>query len=636
MSIVKSLLLSFIVIFLYAGCSSKSQASLEKIEKNKAESLKAKIEISDKTSDGFLAYINDDNELTYLCSTKSTDSCSYQRDLDEEDYFWISSSGYRPSINSETSGITCGAGSMFGWVAIFMDEPLGITDHTEANAKVCKHRFVELDSTLIPGRIIVGMMTFGTSLVTGGTMHTKKFDKESFKEAVFETNVESFKKQLLDIDAKYKNLDGFDVIYLQRDRVQESLEDKYKYLLKESSKKSGVVFLEKNSNKLLWMGVFDEYRDRDLISSISMQIEDLLKGVQTGDKYRLELEDIVEYIPAQIPLPKLPVVPKIVKDEFETNSNFKKRVQKAVEHREMHIRELQRKYSFEVSKRNSYVKELQDSYKQYREQYAKDKDLLVNSLSKNIDLLSKILFLQNTSGYSAKEFKYDAEAQKMYFKIYSLKENFNQEVVAVIPPKIAKEIKLESSFKIIPQIQADQNKIKLLGFNIVEVGSKKSFETKYTNINFNPKEVSVRVVLEDESLKEELSSRFERHLQKEAMVVDTSKKEIWYIDMAKSLNAKVPKWFSMPQENLMAIGYGEGETLLQAKANARNDLAYMLKVRIDTSFIGTQKVSALESFKQTKEKTQHSSEVELDSSDYKLFKQDFVDGRWYVGLKYLK
>lgn len=636
MKIKKKILLSLGIIFLYSGCSTKLPVGITKIEKNKHNSLKKNIHISGAAHKGFQAYINDEDQIKYLCSAKSSNACGYSRDFSKGDVFWINTQGYYPSISPQTKGVQCGKGSLYGYFAILMMPPVGIADYTHKNSTICNNRFTQLDSSQVAVRIIFGLFMFGTPLITGGTMHTMKFDAEKFKDAIFVTNIESFKKQLFEISSQYDVAEGFDIVYLEQDNIHENLQNKYEFLLKDHSKKSGVIFLEKDTNKLLGINVFKKYENENLIQSISLQIEDLLQNIANENKYTLRYDEVMKYIPVDIPLPPIPKVPQLIKDEFEKKSNFLKRVQIAVEQREFLIRNLQRKYSLDVFERNNYIQMLQDSYKFYLEQKTENKNKFLVSLKADIPWLLKVLFLENTSGYQAKDFKYNAETEKLYFQIYSQKQNFNQEVVAEIPSAIAKQIKIDNTFKVIPEIQATENKIQLLGFHILETQSDKSFDTKYTNIDFKPEEVSVRVTGMKESLQEEISDHFKQYIQKELPIVDTSKKEIWYIDIAKNINAKIPPWFSTPQNNHKVIGYGEGKNLTEAKSNARNDLAYMVKVKINTSYSNTQSVNNFASFSETKEKTLQSSDVQLSSNDYKIFKQDSVEGRWYVGLEYLK
>ncbi len=617
---------------LLSGCATKTPSNIAQIEQNKQSTLKENIKIS-TGSNGYEAYISDDYELQYLCYKGDTHKCNYNK---ESLSFWVNQNGYYPPISASTKGVQCGTGSLFGWLAIFPVEPFSIQNYTKKNEYICNSPFTTLDSTLITHRFAFGLLTFMTPFITGGTLHTVKFDKDEFTEAVYISNVESFRKKLFEIASQFNIEGGFDIIYLEEGDVDDSLEEKYEQLLNDTSKKAGIIFLEKDTNKFLAINVFQIYKDENLISSISLQIQDLFKNIAKNEHDLLTYDDISPYIPPEIALPKIPPVPTLKKDEFETKAAFEARVKDAVASREKHIREMQRQYSLDVYERNAYIDNLQKSYQLYLKQKAKNKDNLLKELEDSLAVLSKVLFLENTSGYNAKDFKYNAETQKLYFTIYSQSRGFNQEVVASVPAKIAKKIKQQKTFKIIPDIDAKENKITLLGFDILETLSNESFKTAYTNINYKPEEIQVSVVGEKESFNKELSRYFKKHKQKDTPIVDTSKKEIWYIDIAKSINAQVPKWFSNPSSNNKIIGYGEGKTLQEAKANARADLSFMVKVKVNTVFENTSNINNFKSFNEVKEQTKQSSDIELSYNDYKVYKQDNIDNKWYVGLEYIK
>ena len=638
-----------VITMLVSGCAT----NIEKIEKNKQVSVKSKIKISQPDEQKtYKVYVDQSNKLKYLCHVDVANKCdyeteekhSYENGTPLEEVFWINDNGYYPSISPNTKGIQCGIGSLWGWIAIFNNsEDLSfpalkynaITNYNKRNPHVCNSRFSELDSTQIFQRLGVGLVTFFTPLVTAGNMHTREFDQEAFLNSIYVSNIETFKNELIEKTNKFNIHGGLDVIYLRSSDIKNVLENKYDSLLKDNSKKAGIIFIDEDSNKLLATIIFDKYKDENLIASISLQISDLINDLSTNDSLALDYNDILPYIPDEIPLPQIPAIPTLVKDEFENRSNFKKRVEAAVEKREREIRNLQRKYSLDVFERNAYVDNLQQSFNRYLDEKSEDKNNFLIELEGSIMELSKVLFLENTSGYSATNFKYNAEEEKLYFEIYSKNKGFSQEVVAEISPEVARKIKLENTFKIIPEIKAENKKIQLSGFDIVDLTSNTSYETIYTNVSYKPEVVSVSVVGLKENIRLDVSNHFKQYKQKDSHIVDTSEKEIWYVDVAKSINAKVPQWFSNPTYNDKVVGYGEGKTLNEAKSNARNDLAFMVKVKVNTVLENTNKINNFKSFSEIKESTQQSSNIELSSTNYKLLKQDSIDGRWYVGLEYL-
>jgi cell fate (sporulation/competence/biofilm development) regulator YmcA (YheA/YmcA/DUF963 family) len=453
-------------------------------------------------------------------------------------------------------------------------------------------------------------------------------------DAIYESNLESFKKQLLDEAYKYNVDGGIDVIYLEKGDIDDSLNDKYKSLLIDKSLKSGIIFLDKDTRKLLAIDIFNKYKNKDILNSISLQIEDILNQISKNDNI-LQYKDIVAYIPKEVPLPSIPPAKKLIKSEFETKAHFQKRVIEAVKKREAKIRKLQREYSLAVFERNTYIDNLQKAYQKYLEEKSKEKIELINELKQNIPLLSKVLFLENTSGYSANNFRYDAENEKLYFTIFSKQRSFKHDVVSIIPADDAKDIKLKRAFKIIPEIIATNNKLILKGFKILDTKSNNLYQVNYTNINFKPETVSLRITGMKENIKKELSAKFKKFKQKDMPIVDTSKKEIWYIDVVKNINAKIPKWFSKPVKNKI-IAYGEGKTLKEAQSNARNELAFIKRVKIKSKFTSTKEIDNFKHFKKIKNNIEENTNVELKANEYKLYRQEKVDGIWYVGYEYLK
>ena len=131
------------------------------------------------------------------------------------------------------------------------------------------------------------------------------------------------------------------------------------------------------------------------------------------------------------------------------------------------------------------------------------------------------------------------------------------------------------------------------------------------------------------------SKQFKEYKQKNTKIVDISKKEIWYIDVVKRVNAKVPKWFSNPNLNTNRISYAHAESLKEAKDKALAELAFMRKVKVSSTFEVTKEFdSSLKSYSELKRTINTSTNVELGSNDYAVLKQEKIDGMWYVALIY--
>jgi len=625
----------FSVTLFVSGCSQSTPQPIQKIQNQQHNSLKNHINISN--GGDIKAYIDDDEHLTFLCVNDS--NCHYKnaKKLGEDyDAFFVDDSGYYPvyPLRPSTKGVKCGVGSLWGWLAIFSIPPFGIEDYTAKHPYLCHTDFTTVDSTLIGGRVIIGLVTFGTPFITGGNLHTVKFDKERFIDAIDNSNIETFKKQLLHDITTYNVTAGIDVIYLQEGDVEESLEDTYERIIYEKSLKDGVLFLKEHNSEFIALDIFKKYKASTLFASIALQVEDIINQTAQNNLYILNYEQIVPYIPKEITPPTLPPVPQLTKSEFETKAAFEQRLKDAVGKREEQIRKLQQEYSRKIFERNSYIDALQSAYKKYVEQTTQKKEEFVRELQNNAALLTKVLFLENISGYIGEDFHYDAEKERLYFYIVSKKYGFKQKVFIDVDAKNAKKIKLENSYLLEPQLHLKKNTLVLDGFELLEPQSQERYKVVYTNINYKPESMTLRVTTQKEAIDKKINNYFKKYKQKEKLIVDATKKEIWYIDMVKSVNARVPQWFTHPNYTGVLLGYGEGTTLEEAKANARKDLAMSIATKVNVTMQLDEKSDSFQTFKEFQSSSSQSSDIKLSAYDYKVYKQEKVDGRWYVALEY--
>ncbi len=636
-----SILFAGTISLVVSGCGTKQQ-SIDTIEQTKHAEHRTAIRLG--SAGGHTAYLDSDDNLRYICLYSDEEQCGYYTDekhdytegRPDEEAVIFSESGYYPPISPSASGIQCGKGSLFGWLAIFPVEPFAIADYTAKHPRVCNSRFAGLESTQMAPRIMFGLLTFMTPLLTGGTMHTEKFDREAFFDAVYNSNLESYRTPLLETIRQRHLRGGIDTLYLDPDDVEDDLEDKYDALLSDRSKKSALLILDARNKDLLAAVVFTQDQNLSPVAGVSEQIRRILSEIAGKDMAELTYDDVLAYIPPEVPLPTIPPAKKLIKDEFETQAEFDERVREAIRARELHLKALQRDYSLAVYERNSYIDDLQHAYSAYLQEKSTRKQAFLDALGKNMPLLSKVLFLENVSGFEADGFRYDAEHQKLYFTLHSRHGGYRQDVVAKIPPESAKRIKREHRFAIIPQIDASDHQLTLEGFEIVDTDSDDAYATRYTNVNFRPETVSLRIRGTQEHIDKELSNYFENQKQPDRPIVDTSKKEIWYIDVVKHIDARIPKWFSKPMPEGKIVGYGEGETLKEAKMKARDELAFMKRVKISSRYSSSQEFDNFKSFKEIKSRTQQDTDTELSANEYRLYRQEQVDGIWYVGFEYVR
>lgn len=628
------LFLFSISILLFIACSSKDNVSIpqniEQIEEKKSSLRKYKVKINNENNENFFKiYLSKDNEIKYICISND---CTYANE--NLDVILMYKDSFYPDFPININNVQCGVGSMSG--IFILSSNIDIQNYTKENEKLCKNRFTKLSSSQIFDRIATGIVTLGTSILTSGNMHTIRFDDKSFKETIVDSNLDYYQEKLFDtLDTKNLKT-GFDLLYLDSSNIEDILNDYYVNLIKSNYSRDGLIIIDKNSKQILSIISFKEYSSKDIIKNISLQVDSILSNLSLKEEdFLIKEKDVLRWIPKEIIRPKIPDLPVLVKDEFETKEEFNQRVLERVKQREDEIKSLQKEYSLNILKRNEFILTLENSYNKYLQNSYNKNSELKNKLNENIETFVKILFVQNLNGIYAKDFKYDAEKQRLYFVIYSKNQTLNNNVFASVPSIVAKNIKNADSFYIEPVLNYKKGFISLLGFNIIETEDEKKFKTIYSNINFMP--ISQKVVIQgyDEKIKDIVNSKkFIQYKQYSSSIVD-DKKEFWYIDLVDTLNARVPKWFSKPQNSSSIISYASASSYEEAKLKALNDLAITKEAKI-SSVIKAQIEfdSRLKDYSNLNKNIMVETEIIFKENDYKILNQEKIDGVWYISLMY--
>jgi len=623
----------FLVMLLvvFTGCSSKTPTP--------------EITVFNKSISDFTVYIDRDDKVKFLCFSNHNlnnykdDIChyydeekhSYKNLIVEEEVIGMDRLGFEPLYYPDESN-TCGFGNLWGIYSLF-----GAENIWDNNTDECKYRYTKVAGIRLLDRVIILPFTFGTSLVLMGNMHIRTFDEDAFYASIRASGLGSYYKEFYTAIEGYSLEGGFDIIYLERGSVKSSLEGKYKELQSSKSKKAGVLFLDDDTRELLSIIIFDKYKEKNIMQALSANISDLVKDVSKDSQSMVTNQQIINQIPYEISLPTLPSIPSLTKGEYEKKTEFKERVKEAYSQREEHIAKLQEKYSKDVQERNDFIEELQLNYKEYLEKIHTNKVQLIEELNGSIPILAKVLFLENISGYGASEFNYDADSEQLFFTISSKRDYFSQKVVTEIPPSQARDIKEEARYKITPLIEYKHSTIELKGFEILNTYSDDSFEVSYTDINYKSEKISINIVKEDEKIDKELALAFSNAKQKVISLKDNNPKETWYRDSVNILNAKVPSWIATPQildGSLMVTG--SGDTLYLAKVEAVDALVLRLDVSVDTTIKSSSRSNNITTTQEISINSKHFSKVDLAAGDYDVYRQEYLDGKWYVALRYLK
>jgi len=193
----------FFLIYLLSGCGAKP--SINEIEVLEHDKEQENIYLSKK--EGYKVFINDDDEIEYICSDPFACNNKLNEDLE---YFYMNNYGYYPPFNHEAKEIQCGIGSFYGWLSVLVQAiplaretyykndyfkngeiqrfPLSFKNYDVINADVCQSKYAKLDSTQIVYRIGFSLMFYGTPFISAGTLHTEKFDEEYFKKSLHKSN----------------------------------------------------------------------------------------------------------------------------------------------------------------------------------------------------------------------------------------------------------------------------------------------------------------------------------------------------------------------------------------------------------------------------------------------------------------
>ena len=171
-------------------------------------------------------------------------------------------------------------------------------------------------------------------------------------------------------------------------------------------------------------------------------------------------------------------------------------------------------------------------------------------------------------------------------------------------------------------------------FNIQEPKSDYSYKVFYTNINFTPLKQRVTIITQKEEIENIIDSKtFKDYKQKNSRIISKNESEIWYIDVVNRMNSKVPKWFSTPDFSNTTVAFAQADTLEEAKVKALHDLALIKDVKVSATIESTNEFgNSLKNYHNLKKSVQTKTNVRFTQNDYRILKQEKVDGIWYVSL----
>jgi hypothetical protein len=564
-----------------------------------------KILRQESNTSNYVAALDDNDEIVYIGNRKLEGG--------DFDYIWFNSQGFDVEFDTKDE-YRCGY------------TPFGRTG-TKKDEEVCQTDFTSVDSLGMEvfGRIYYGVMTYGVGLVLAGNTHTRVFDDGYFRASIVDSNLDELQDDIVthkDLNSKREFV--YEVVEIDDYNIDDDINS-----ITSPCEYDGVMFVDDKNGELYGVYDYDDYRSKNYSVAINKIISDLYTNIAKNKNITITKEMIEDKIPPKIKKPSIPPPDKLVKSEYEKESEFRDRVQRAAKAREEKIKALQEKYDSEVEARNEYITKLEDMYQKQFDEQKQRREKLIESIDANMESLSKFLFTRYMNGFEVKNANYDAEKEELYFTLVSNSNTYKNMVKASLPPNAAKKIKESGVYDIKPELEYEDDTLYVSGFEIESDGSE--YEIVYTDRSFEPTKMVVTVANRSERIEQGRQLDFSSYKQAQVDLIDYSKSEQWFVDVVSRDSAKVPEWFKNIQLSSGLYGFGVGDSLDEATEVAIGSLARHMSANIkSSSSIKREASNSNQLYSEYEREIDVQSDIILKKDDYKLYRQDLYDGKWYV------
>jgi len=169
-----------------------------------------------------------------------------------------------------------------------------------------------------------------------------------------------------------------------------------------------------------------------------------------------------EQIPQKIVKPSLPILPKLIKDEFETKKMFQYRVNKEIKKREIKIKQLQAQYRKDVEKRNQILRQIQKRYLDKVNIVKEEQKYKKGVIQDKIKQWQKSAFDVVMGGFKLEKRSYDAETATLYATMKAKNANYSKKIALKVPLNMAKNYVANiDKVEVIPKFDFKDNQIVL-------------------------------------------------------------------------------------------------------------------------------------------------------------------------------
>jgi len=205
-----------------------------------------------------------------------------------------------------------------------------------------------------------------------------------------------------------------------------------------------------------------------------------------------------------------------------------------------------------------------------------------------------------------KYISYNPYDEKLYLRVFSLKNKFEQKIHMKLDSDMAKNIKKNLKYlEPIIYFRFNENKLDLFAMNFIY--KEKVLFGEFTD---------------------------ETYFRNSSIVFNTDKlslkeQDVTYSEIVK--NIVPPTWYyNLEDKN---IGYGQGKDKNDAKNDAYKNIAQSIKVVVNSNFTMTKKVSGSLSTKHLKSNTNIKAD-DITIKNTKVIKVEKKDGIWFVAIEY--
>lgn len=351
--------------------------------------------------------------------------------------------------------------------------------------------------------------------------------------------------------------------------------------------------------------------------------------------------DVASILPPEVSFPALPNAQRLTKDEFETLAQFKNRVQQAADQLETRREAMYLEYENSVAKRNQRVAELNavhelDMKQMARQQTAKQRYLdWFRTQATRLALATVIRRLKIEAA------EYDAETGTMFV---SLPLVFGpQRLAAEMPVDRARTFKKHlADAEPIATYRVRGNALRLEGVAVKSGGRQMAMQAAGAG-QVAPAAVSVdlRAVPRPVAAPDEVPLTIQPPVAYQAVKLEDFVVADSMLRQHLKTMRRPPQWFLDEDVNApgkVIIGYGEGETKLEAKSKARTDIALALgKGKIQAGTHYRKVLNQWNGMDQTAielETTVREDKQAVVLKELELVKIEYVLGRYYVAMAF--